>query len=100
MPKRYLLYLIESSIFGPLLVARRVLSKKVYPSFLCLSFSLCGHFLGFVSIVFSNLLHGAINPYKVVSDRAGSFQKKKKERKRLKMDQKRGFFQFIEKFGH
>ena len=46
-------------------------------------FRLSGHFLGIVSLVFSNFLHGARNPYEVVCDRAGFSGKKSSLRQKL-----------------
>ena len=80
--------------------------------YVLLSFCLFRHFLGTVSLVFSEFWHGARNPY-ARADRAGfsrklcmtelDFQKKnflpKKVGKLTKNGLRKGF-EFIEKFGH
>ena len=62
------------------------------------------HFLGIVSLVFSEIWHGARNSYEVVRDRAGFSEKKiffaPKLRKKAQYGPKTWFFQFIGKFGH
>ena len=60
-------------------------------------------FLGIVSLVFSEIWHGARNSYEVVCDTAGYSGKKffaTKFGKRVQNGPKTGLFQFIGKFGH
>ena len=59
-------------------------------------------FLGIVSLVFPKFWHGARNQYGVKRERVGFSGKKiflKKLGKWTKNEPKRGFFEFIEKFG-
>ena len=58
------------------------------------------HFLGIVSLVFSEIWHGARNSYEVVRDRARFSEKKnflpQNWEKRPNMGQKHGFFNLLE----
>ena len=72
---------LSAHLFGPLVVARRVLWNKVY---------LSGCFLGIVSLVFSKFWHDARNSYEVVRDRAGFSGKYFFAPKIGKIDQKMG----------
>ena len=81
-------------LFGPSMIAERVVWNRVCPSVL-----LPGRFLLTVSVVFYRFWLGARNLYKVLSDRAGFFGKKffcpKNWENGTKTGQKQGFLKLL-----
>ena len=92
---------MQAHIFGPPVVAGRVLWNRICQSFHP-PIHLSRHFLGIGILVFSKFWLCVRKPDKVVFDRVRFFFKKKKKKKCTKNGEngpKKGFFEFIEKFG-